>query len=341
MKDVKGPRNEGYIPDPKQLVLPLGIPTVHEEEVQQRSLEQRIDSAWRNELAFRYKLKKRRWSRESIASMIDEQEKHWDWNRDYAKPTGQLLRFHEIWKRKLTDTSFWGPAVTAYKPGASILLNANPHRHNRSALVLDMRKAFESIKTKHVYRWLYSFQTRQGMHGTREASSRFSGAYFTKDEAWVLARLFTFRGRLRRGSPVMPHIFNLMCDRFDKNLLGMLEWLHPKIVYTRYGDDMCFSSPEDTFPEAAEQKIREILMMYNVGLNERKTRRFSNGVIELPGVVVVRGRLQPRGEYLRKIADGTLGHEDTRFTGHIGFVRQFKRKDRPRILREIMRPSPT
>ena len=137
------------------------------------------------------------------------------------------------------------------------------------------------------------------------------------------------------GSPAAPHVFNLMYWRVDKTLLENIEPFHG-VVYTRYADDFCFSSPEDIFPEEVERVIRQVLREHHVVLNERKTRRDRGGILEFPGVVIVNRKVRPRGEYIAKVAQTSRLTEPER-EGHKSYLNQFGRGGIPRTLKALLK----
>lgn len=244
--------------------------------------------------------------------------------------------------------------ATAFAEGCSIIANAKYHRRNRSSWCLDLKGAFGQIKTKHVYRFLIG----SGAPFEGELSVESSHGTKWRDAAWVFARLLTYRGRLRQGSPASPLVFNLLMRQFDREIAGTLgapgraselkmgiAWwkfdetpIKPSgIIYTRYGDDLCFSAPSEEFPVEAKQKVREVLAKHGLRVTERKIQEGRNGVMEFPGVVVVRGVIRPRAEYLagvaRQIQRGSLTEKAKR--GHRAFLQQFGRSGRPKLLRRL------
>lgn len=231
--------------------------------------------------------------------------------------------------------------ATAYERGCSIVTNARYHRTNRSSWCLDLKGAFGQIRTKHIQRCL----VRKGI---------------AKDVAWVFSRLLTYRGWLRQGAPSSPFTFNLLLGRVDVDLLDALNTKHSlafllgggeghplrpyDLVYTRYADNLCFSAATETFPEEAKAKVLALIHHHGFRLNPRKVREGHNGVMEFPGVVIVRGRIRPNGAYVAKlsklITSGSfrnhhvLIHDVRPLLGHRAFLRQFGRRGVPRFIRK-------
>lgn len=119
------------------------------------------------------------------------------------------------------------------------------------------------------------------------------------------------------------------------------------ITYTRYGDDCCFSFRGGDFPKELETTIETIIEAHGFRVNRRKTRRASNGCVDLPGVYIKNGRIRPNGAYVRKlkglIADDSILPQndpeenkaaDRRRKGHIAFIAQFGHSGRLKIFRD-------
>jgi hypothetical protein len=224
------------------------------------------------------------------------------------------------------------PSV-AFRRGDSIVRNARYHYGNQSSLVLDLRDAFGSIRTKHVF------------HCFKRMMSR--------ELAWLFSRSVTYHGRLAQGSLVSPLVFNILMHRFDKavieatgaseipHFVGVLsncglfegrcmEYLrqHRPLVYTRYGDDLSFSSPELEFPLGIEPRVREIVTQFGLKLNRRR-KEGRQGILELPGVRVVKGRIQPDNKVLQRYALAlSSGAPEQVVKGYRSFLNQFPRSGR-------------
>lgn len=250
----------------------------------------------------------------------------------FYEPLNELREIHVRFARYFAGrTGFLGPA-TAYWYGSSIIKNGNPHRHSRSSLSLDMRSAFESVKTKHLYRFLCRGEQLQALKDPSILQNQT--LLLTRDQAWVLSRLLTYRGRLRQGSPVSPFVFNMLCERLDSVIRKSLGKF-PGTIYTRYGDDLSFSSPAEIFPEEVENAIRNALRVNNLVLNENKTRRCSHGILEFPGIVIVKSRVRPRGKYIASVSQRLSEMTKSQREGHRGFLFQFG-KGLPRILKKFL-----
>jgi len=275
----------------------------------------------------------------STRKVLTDPEKYWrrvdTKDSVFYEPTKELKKVHDRMQTYFSSRVSVNDAATAYGINCSIVHNAEPHCRNRSSLSLDMRNAFESIKTKHVYRYLCLSETLIAHRNPNVLNWQLTGR-FNRDEAWVLSRLLTYRGRLRKGSPVSPFVFNMLCETFDAALKAAIAPF-TDMVYTRYGDDLSFSSPAEVFPQEAEVAIRATLKAQNIVLNEKKTKHFSGGIMEFPGAVVVNGRTRPRGEYIAKVSAQYKEMTRDQRQGHRGFILQFGRRA-PKILKKFLVP---
>lgn len=204
--------------------------------------------------------------------------------------------------------------ATAFDPGCSIITNAEPHRRNRSSFRIDIQDAFPSIRTNDISAYLVR-------HGVNE------------DLAWVLARLWTYRGRLEQGAPIAPKLFNALLARLDTDLLAEIG---AEIVYTRYGDDMCFSCALNEFPTELEARIQGVVHRHHFRINLKKTSRGKDGIVDLPGVAIKNGRIRPNGAYRKKIQEGWRFLLPKQIAGHRAYVSSFGHSGDLRVLRPLI-----
>lgn len=193
----------------------------------------------------------------------------------------------------------------AFEPADSIIWNARCHIGNKASLMVDLKNAYESIKTKHVQRYLRREQ------------------YCSKAEAWVIARLITYRGLLRMGAPISGWIFNAMLHRFDQEVLTVfgaptIAMRHddessvslfykagrkPRphshgIVYTRYADNLCISVPGTWVRGITENMLEKVLARHHLTLNPDKTVHGHNGRLFFPGIELSDNKIYPNMDYL-------------------------------------------
>ena len=123
------------------------------------------------------------------------------------------------------------PSVQGFAPGRNIRSNAERHVGRRWVLNLDLENFFPSI----------NFGRVRGM---------FMGKpYFLPEEvATVLANLSCYQGALPQGGPTSPVISNMICAQMDSQLIQLAR--ASRSTYTRYADDMTFSTTIRRFPSS-------------------------------------------------------------------------------------------
>ena len=73
----------------------------------------------------------------------------------------------------------------------------------------------------------------------------------------MIAQLVCYKGKLPQGAPTSPIISNMICSPLDTQLTQLAK--RYKLVYTRYADDITFSTHRNKFPieivDIVENKI--------------------------------------------------------------------------------------
>jgi len=172
------------------------------------------------------------------------------------------------------------PCSKAYTPGNSPYKNAETHCGAKWLVKIDIQRFFESISERQVYhlfkgmgyRNLLSFEltritTRLGPRSSKYEERRWKSRNAYKIEQYECNRV----GHLPQGAPTSPMLANLVCKNLDHRLAELAEGM--KCVYTRYSDDIVFSSNDLNRKKAAEliQKSSKILAHYGFRRNLQKT----------------------------------------------------------------------
>lgn len=162
--------------------------------------------------------------------------------------------------------------VHGFVRGRGIVSNAQSHANRRCLWVmnLDLKNFFPSI----------SFARVMGL---------FRALFnLTPDAALRLARLTTHDNHLCQGFCTSPDLANFMAWKLDRRLMGLAAKY--EIVYTRYADDLTFSS-ENRRPRPATIRdiVRRIVEDEGFALNEEKAAVMGVGRRQLvTGLVVGR-----------------------------------------------------
>lgn len=167
--------------------------------------------------------------------------------------------------------------ATAYQKGKGIIDNASVHCGKKYILKLDIEDFFGSIGFDKVY-------------------SVFYKCYPAKVSK-MFAELCTFQDALVQGSPASPVISNIVMYNFDM-IIG--KWCEERgISYTRYCDDLTFSSNEKLY--AVYNKAKGLLLKYGFYLNSQKTHFVSGYHQQNVTGIVVNEKPQVSAAYRRKL----------------------------------------
>ncbi|MFM0610187.1 retron St85 family RNA-directed DNA polymerase [Paraburkholderia sediminicola] len=157
-------------------------------------------------------------------------------------------------------------SATAYAKGSSILKNAEAHKSNRFIAKFDFANFFPSIKYEDLI-----------THFERHLSNIVS-----EQEMRTIARIACMRSKandrlqLSIGAPSSPILSNSIMFEFDSRIAAWCAGQN--IVYTRYADDLAFSTEVVGATAKIEAVIREILrgISYpSLRINNRKTIQIS------------------------------------------------------------------
>lgn len=169
--------------------------------------------------------------------------------------------------------------ATAYVKQRSLPENASPHVGKRYLLKLDITDFFGSIRFAEVY------------------SAAFSTKYFPKQIGAMLTTLCCRDDVLPQGAPTSPALSNLVLRNFDNN---MGQWCSRHgISYTRYCDDMTFSSDRPLYP--VYEKAKAMLEEMGFALNEKKTRFVTSAARQSVTGLTVNEKVAVPGEYKRTL----------------------------------------
>lgn len=153
-----------------------------------------------------------------------------------------------------------------FKTGLSIVTNATKHRNKRFVFNLDLQDFFPSINFGRV-------------RGFFIGSKNFT---LTPEASTVLAQIACHNNVLPQGSPCSPPISNLIANILDIRLNRLAR--ECRCTYTRYADDITFSTNEQEFPsriaissgeagkwQASEELVQRIAKA-GFQINPNKTR---------------------------------------------------------------------
>ncbi len=165
----------------------------------------------------------------------------------------------------------------------NIVSNAQSHTSKPFVYNVDLSNFFPSIKFRRVKSVLELKPFN--LTGEREPI------------AFLIANLCCYNGFLPQGSPTSPTISNIICQRLDKKLI-ILSKTH-KIRYSRYADDITFSSYKNIFNKLFYEKLKKIIEQEQFKLNEKKTRLQRRTERQIVTGLTVNKKVNVTREYIR------------------------------------------
>lgn len=215
--------------------------------------------------------------------------------RQLSVPSRDLRGFQNKIKRQILEQLPVSAYAKAYAKGSTLSANALPHVGKRYLLKLDVAGFFDSITFEQVY------------------TAAFHTGYFPKQIGVLLTSLCCLNNTLPQGACTSPVLSNLIMRNFD-NSMG--SWCKKRgISYTRYCDDLTFSSNRPLFP--VYQKARSMLQEMGFELNETKTRFVTNVNRQSVTGLTVNEKVSVSVDYKRKLRQETYYVLKFGAAGHI------------------------
>lgn len=153
--------------------------------------------------------------------------------------------------------------------GRGNITNARAHQGKIYKFHTDLRSYFDFVSNKKVY----------------DALRR---SEFSPTISRLLTQLTTFKGHLPQGPPTSPFLANLAALPMDEAILALT--MPHGITYTRYVDDLCFSSQQDF--RSLVPAILTIVQHHGFLYGHKKTF-YKKGPLEITGATVGNNRLTP------------------------------------------------
>lgn len=166
-----------------------------------------------------------------------------------------------------------------FESNRSIKTHAELHAKHSYVVCMDIRDFFPSITQDKV-------------------ASRFKQIGYTTRASQELARLCCYKGALPQGAPTSPKLANIICKKMDREIQRYSK--ANKITYSRYADDLTFSSNSE-MPELVAQ-ITRIVEKYDFKVNTEKTQTFTRGEPKfITGLVVQNGIVRIPKHFKREL----------------------------------------
>lgn len=201
--------------------------------------------------------------------------------------------------------AIYTPSVYAmgFTEQRSVVTNAAVHKGQNYVFNIDLKDFFPSIEQGRVLKRLtlapFNFSPQIALLISGLCSMRVKREQPIETKQHDLDKHFMYV--LPQGAPTSPIITNMICDTLDRRLAGLAK--RYGLRYTRYADDITFSSMHYVYAENGEFR-KELLRIINgqgFAINDAKTRlQKLGGRQEVTGVIVSE-KLNVTKKYVREI----------------------------------------
>ncbi|HEH9427744.1 TPA: retron Ec67 family RNA-directed DNA polymerase/endonuclease [Aeromonas sobria] len=206
----------------------------------------------------------------------------------------EVARNSKILKIKCSNASIKQPSLShGFERKRSIITNAMMHIGRKNVFNIDLENFFGSFNFGRV-------------RGFFIKNKNFE---LNDEIATVIAKIACHNNELPQGSPCSPVITNLIVHSLDINLAKLAS--KNSCVYTRYADDITFSSREEKPPKniayedsgelILSKKLRYEITRSGFVINEKKTRiQYKDSRQEVTGLIVNK-KPNTKKEYWRTV----------------------------------------
>lgn len=212
--------------------------------------------------------------------------------RSILKPSSSLSYI----QRKLYQYlgGFYAPHLSThgFVLQRSIVSNAREHIGCHVLLNIDLEDYFGSIGSDRLYECL-----------------QYAPYSFAPDIAQLIVQLTTYQGALPQGAPTSPLLANSVSTGLDNDLALYAAGFD--LVYTRYADDISFSTDADILPRDVAvrrgrkidlgKRLIELIEAHQFKINNAKVRIQGKGQRKVVTGIIVSERLNVSRKYVNQV----------------------------------------
>ncbi|WP_372368837.1 reverse transcriptase domain-containing protein [Candidatus Uabimicrobium sp. HlEnr_7] len=199
-------------------------------------------------------------------------------------------------------------AVTGFKSGGSIIVNACAHLNQLTFLITDIKDFFGSTCASRVR----EFFAQQG---------------WERESLDTLVSLCTFNGGLPQGAPSSPCLSNILNNELDEIIYQLAA--NYSATYTRYGDDLAFSWPVSFIHNRFQVDITQVLLKFGYEISAQKGWKTfrAEDEPEITGIILTRdGKLRVPQRIHDKLSqlylqDTTNYHTQMQIKGYNSYIK--------------------
>lgn len=207
-------------------------------------------------------------------------------------------------------------AATGFVLGKSIIDNAKPHLKQNYVYNIDLKDFFPSIDKSRIWGRLLTQPFNLGDSNERRAIANMISAICAtpmeverfKNSEWKTEILSV----LPQGAPTSPVLTNAICEKLDIRLSGVAKRFG--LNYTRYADDITFSSMHNTYENKSNQtehiyvkdssfdkEVRRIINDQRFFIKESKVRLQKQGFRQEVTGITVNENLNINSRYIKQL----------------------------------------
>ena len=207
-------------------------------------------------------------------------KKHSGGNREINSPLPNLKQIQYWILENILNTQKVSPYAKAFVHGKKLKENVRFHRNRKVVIKFDVNNFFGSIHL-----------------GFIKEIFRFLG--YVNPVADLLAMLCCLDDVLPQGAPTSPCLSNLFMTDFDSHIAEYCK--EHALYYTRYADDLTFSSDSEIDEVELKKIVKQELNAKGLQLNNEKTKVMHRNTRQVVTGIVVNQRLQVDKDKRRKI----------------------------------------
>lgn len=201
-----------------------------------------------------------------------------------------MLRYvNEVFMAIYTPSEY----AMGFAEGRSVVTNASMHKGQNYVFNIDLKDFFPSIAQARVWKRLQL----EPLCLKRPIANLLAGLCAMRVETVGGGAKYI----LPQGAPTSPVLTNMICDTLDRRLSGLARRFG--LRYTRYADDITFSSMHNVYQESGEfrQELKRIIEGQGFTINEAKTRLQKLGARQEVTGIIVSDKLNVTQKYVRDI----------------------------------------
>lgn len=227
-------------------------------------------------------------------------------------PNSELKAIQRWVLRNILEKQPVSDRAHGFRRKRGIKTNAKFHLNRRVIMCLDIKDFFPSIKSIHVF-------------------PIFDRIFNNKDVAEILCNLCTYKERLPQGAATSPALSNIVFRKTDDKISEICN--QRGVDYTRYADDLTFSSNDFSHLQDLKSEIEKILREHGFQLNHKKTRFLTGkGRKLVTGLLLNSGKLtvgRRRKRYIRAalfnyVVKGDKNVKMNKLAGTLAFIRDIE-----------------